>query len=256
MTTTFLHQSPQVWVYDKPDGDEVSRNLMLGPEFRFRQGAMLLSRPAWLYLEYLQNLFAGTAHVRDMRRALVLGVGVGAIPRALRAVYGDSLDIEMVDIHHEILAVAVRYFFLRPQEGRMFVADASRYVEQAQIGPYDYVCVDIWDDKGVPPWLLQAEFWQHLVRHCRPGACLAVNVPAALHHELAQLLASLFPYLLCWKGHNSAFCIPLALPLRECLATPSDERLRVCLAHGVDLAAIRLQGQLILGLHAASELLA
>jgi hypothetical protein len=249
---TLLHQTALVRVYDEPVAGVPTRHLMLGPEFRFRQGAMEIGRPQRLCLEYLQNLFAGAARARRMERALVLGVGAAAIPRALRGVWGEALEIDMVDLHAEILAVAVRHFQLPVQAGRMFVVDAARYV-QATSGPYDHVCIDIWDDTGVPPWLIEPDFWQNLKRLCRPGATLAVNVPAAQHHALAQLLTTLFPCFLTWQGHNAAFCVPIGQTPQEAMVPPLSAGVaQRCAEHGADLDLIFGRGQMVMGMDCAS----
>ena len=252
---TVIHNSNNVLVFDEPTADGISRNMVLGPDFKFRQGAMLLDQPDKLCLEYYRNLFAGVTQARQLKRFLILGLGTGAIPKAIRSVYGEQVDIDLVDINPDVFGIAIRHYMLKPQENRCFVIDASQFI-LAQLHPYDHICVDIWDDTGVPPWMLTEPFWQRILELCASGGTVSVNVPAQLHHALSHLLTRMNPYVVSLKGHNAAFILPKDIPFRELSGDRLPEKLLArCLALGVDLSEIWRQSHVLCSSAKASTVL-
>lgn len=174
------------------DGERV-RDLWFGAQPRFRQSSFVPERPDWLVLPYVRALMGGLFFQPDPRHALVLGTGAGAVPRALKTLQGDRIAIDLVDIKQEVFQVAHRFFGLeRLGDYRFFLTDAAHYVAQTQ-DRYDYIVVDLWDDEGVPEWLLAPAFWDHIARIARPGAVVCLNAPLALEAAVRERFGAVFP---------------------------------------------------------------
>jgi hypothetical protein len=200
---TVVYQSPTSLVYDQFIDGIPCRNLILGPDFNFRQGAVSKRNPEQVLLPFTKNLFVGSFFAKNMKNALVLGMGVGVIPMALRTVNGPALDIDVVDISLEVMQIAVQFFGLGAGNVNAINMDAAIFVQQLS-KKYDYICVDIWNDKGVPDFLLNGGFWDGLFEALNIGGVVSLNAPKLLHKEFCMLLAAYVPHFFSLAGDNTA----------------------------------------------------
>lgn len=125
------------------------------------QSCYALDDPTRLAFSYTRAMVAVALQWQPPpRRVLVIGVGGGSIPMAL-VQWLPQARIDAVDIDPAVIAVAERYFGLRPDARlRMIAADGREYVHQAHRAGrrYDAVLLDAFDSEGIPPALFDRRF--------------------------------------------------------------------------------------------------
>lgn len=118
-------------------------------------------------------------------RALVLGVGGGAVIRQLQHFFAPEhiLGVELDPVH---LQVARRHFGLSPQGAELHRADARDFLSAYAGAPFDLIIDDLFiGQDGEPRRAVAADApWARLLlRHLAPGGALVVNF--AHRRELA-----------------------------------------------------------------------
>ena len=132
------------------------------------QSAMDLMRPERLVYGYERMMLVAFSLVPEPRRALLLGLGGGAMCRHLAA-YLPDCEVTVVERDPVVLRLAREYFHL---VRRVRMADAEAVIAQSQ-GAYDVVLVDLYDGAGAA--LTPRRFWGDCVAALRPGGALAIN---------------------------------------------------------------------------------
>ncbi|HUZ74322.1 MAG TPA: methyltransferase domain-containing protein [Stellaceae bacterium] len=143
------------------------------------QSAMDMGQPERLVFSYERAMLASLALVAEPRRALLLGLGGGAMARHLAA-YMPALEVTLVERDPAVIACARRYFRLEPA---VIEADAMAWVATARHG-FDVVMVDLYDAAGAmafPP-----RFWHECRAALRPGGAIAVNWAGTLRGGLPR----------------------------------------------------------------------
>ena len=132
------------------------------------QSAMDLMRPERLVYGYERMMLVAFSLVPAPRRALLLGLGGGAMCRHLAAYLRDCA-VTVVERDPVVLRLAREYFHLaRPVR----VADAEAVIAEAK-SSYDVVLVDLYDGGGAA--VTPRRFWGDCVSALRPGGSLAIN---------------------------------------------------------------------------------
>jgi len=143
------------------------------------QGMMNRNNPLDFKLEYTRQQVTAALSVDPMpSRVLVLGLGVGAIPRTLRALYPE-LTVDVVEIEMKVIKAAVSYFKLRddPERFRLYNADAVEFVKRNESkGAYDVVFMDAYNAQGIPEVLRTREFYDDMLSCVRPNGLLSINL--------------------------------------------------------------------------------
>jgi spermidine synthase len=132
------------------------------------QSAMDLMRPERLVYGYERMMLVAFSLVPEPKRALLLGLGGGAMCRHLAAHLPDC-EVTIVERDPVVLRLAREYFHLAR---RVRMADAESVVAEAR-GGYDVVLVDLYDGAGAAR--TPRRFWSDCIGALRPGGCLAVN---------------------------------------------------------------------------------
>jgi spermidine synthase len=130
--------------------------------------AMDLLAPDRLVFPYERLMLLSLALVKAPVRALLLGLGGGAMCRHLAARL-PGLDVTVVERDRSVIALAREYFHIARPVTR---ADAAVVVADAT-GAYDVVMVDLYDAAGAASF--EDSFWQDCVAALRPGGCVAIN---------------------------------------------------------------------------------
>ncbi|MBK8764073.1 MAG: DNA-deoxyinosine glycosylase [Burkholderiaceae bacterium] len=154
------------------------------------QGAMLISHPTVLVLDYVQRMMAWLMFLSPPARILQLGLGAGSLTRFTHARFADSRTT-VVECSRDVIDVARACFALPPDDDRLTVRcdDAGRFIERpAQSGRFGVVQVDLYDEHARGPVLDSEAFY----RDCRrvlaePGICV-VNLFGS-HRSFAPNLA-------------------------------------------------------------------
>lgn len=144
-----------------------------------RQSAMALAAPDRLELSYQRAMLVGLVFVTDPRRILVLGLGGGSLVRYLLK-HCPAARIEVVESRAAVVGVAREYFGL-PEQPRLNirVADGGEFLigRANQHAPgYDFILVDVFDDEGLSPVVMQHDFFAAVASLLEMGGVLCVNL--------------------------------------------------------------------------------
>lgn len=132
------------------------------------QGAMRISRPYWLELEYSQQLMAWMLFLPEPQTIVQLGLGTGALTKFCHRQFPKA-KIRAVELNNAVITIAEAMFRLPPNDERLQVLemDAWDFVnDPANLGQIDVLQVDLYDAAARGPVLDTPEFY----RACR--ACL------------------------------------------------------------------------------------
>lgn len=145
---------------------------------QFNQSCQLRARPAHLAFDYTRAMAAVLLPWSPPpSRVLLIGVGGGSIPSALKAVRPD-MAIDAVDIDEAVLRIAERFFGLRPDPNlRLHAADGRDFVATARARGerFDAVLLDAFDAEGVPPALFTEAFLRDLRALLSPAGVFLAN---------------------------------------------------------------------------------
>ncbi len=127
-------------------------------------------------LDYSRLVFSAACFVLSPRRALVLGLGGGVIPREMFTIWPD-VEVEVMEIDPHIVEVARRFFFL-PESPRLrvWIGDGRVRMEDwaAQGRRFDWIVLDAFDGEYVPAHLRTIEFMRTVCRlRADPGIVIA-----------------------------------------------------------------------------------
>jgi spermidine synthase len=143
------------------------------------QSGMDLMRPERLVFLYERLMLIAFALVERPQKALLLGLGGGAMCRHLSAYLGD-IAVTVVEHDSAVIDLARRFFHVQ-QPVRL--ADAQEVVAQAG-QEYDVILADLYDGRGAVG--VSPDFWKNCARALRPGGCLAVNWAAFVENQAAR----------------------------------------------------------------------
>ncbi len=159
MTTPPLHDSnklPPATISE----DEGVRYLHLGTSWI--QGAMRLSKPNAIELEYVQNMMAWLLFVDQPAHIAQLGLGCGALSKFSYHHFPDT-HITAVELNPAVIETARTHFLLPSNNGRFNVLqmDAQDFVHNtANHGTLDVLQIDLYDENADGPVFDSPEFYQ------------------------------------------------------------------------------------------------
>lgn len=215
-----LHEERSLYrniiVYD--DGD--LRCLKFGRRATSRQTCRSQSDPAQLVFPYTKMMMASLYLNPSPQRILIIGLGGGTLPAALRTVVPNA-QIDVVEIDPAVSRVAYKYFEFKPgsltqvfeQDGRVFVKRKMR--EKAT---YDLVMLDAFTDEYIPEHMLTQQFLQEVKAVLAPNGVLAANTfsDSGLYNHESATYASVFGQFLSLKLNSRVILTRLgSLPTRE-----------------------------------------
>jgi spermidine synthase len=149
-----------------------TRNCRVG-----RQSCIDTRHPNKMVMRYPQMMMGALFVNPAPQSVLVVGLGGGTLPRALRQVL-PKVRIDVVEIDPAVVRVANRYFDFTPSElTRVIESDGRVYVKRAQrTGQhYDLIMLDAFDHEYIPEHLLTREFLQEVKSLLTPQGVLAAN---------------------------------------------------------------------------------
>lgn len=130
--------------------------------------AMDLLHPDRLIFLYERMMLVAFALPPEPRKALLLGLGGGAMCRHL-ARHLPECALTLVERDPAVLDLARRYFRIDQPVRR---ADAEQVAGDAY-GAFDVVVVDLYDPGGLA--LREPRFWRNCVAALKPEGCIAIN---------------------------------------------------------------------------------
>jgi spermidine synthase len=152
------------------------RALHFGTEAR--QSALDLADPDRLELPYLRAMLIGLVFVPTPGRILLLGLGGGSLARFLVRHYPEA-RIEVVELRAAMVEVARRHFGLPVEPNlNIQIADGGESIMQRASAQdsYDLILIDIFDEQGLAPSLMESEVFKALSLILNPRGVVAVNL--------------------------------------------------------------------------------
>ncbi len=141
------------------------------------QSCILKEAPDLLAIPYTRAVFAGLLANPDARQVLIIGLGGGVIPAAMRRI-DPTIQIDVVELDPAVVNVAKRYFGYREDPHlRTFIGDGRVFVRrQARAGVrYDLIVIDAYERVYVPEHLMSREFIGEVKSLLAPGGVVASN---------------------------------------------------------------------------------
>ena len=172
-----------------------------------RQTCQDVKHPDRIVMNYPQMMLGALFVKPEPRSVLIIGLGGGTIPRALREVVPNA-RIDVVEIDPAVVTVARRYFDLGEGGGKLNVieADGRVHVKRALRGEqrYDLIMLDAFDHEYIPEHLLTQEFLKEVKSLLTPTGVLAANTfsSSRLYAHESATYASVFPQFFNLKREN------------------------------------------------------
>jgi len=146
---------------------------------RWVQGAMRMSRPDHLELEYTREMMFPLLLRHDAEwpsRVLLIGLGAASLVKFLHR-HRPQTQITVVEIREDVVHAAARFFKLPDDPGRLTIelADGAAYVA-GRGSRFDLVLVDAYDARGRVGSLDTPAFYRHCRARMRADAMIATNL--------------------------------------------------------------------------------
>ncbi len=142
-----------------------------------RQSCIDLSNPGKLVFGYTQRIFDALNHLPRLNRVLIIGIGGGSLPMAIRATYPNAM-VDAVELDQEVINVALRYFQFKPDEKLAVFAEDGRVFIRKSIRQnirYDAIVLDAFDKDYIPEHMTSAEFLGQVKSALRSDGILLAN---------------------------------------------------------------------------------
>lgn len=171
------------------------------------QSLMKLNDPAMPVLPPHQAMLEVLPADEGAGTALELGLGGGAIQRYFHR-YRPNWQLTSIELSPLIIQLFQDHF--QPddnQQNQQQPGRAELAIQQVASQSIDSLLIDICTDEGLPSFLSDPDFWQHVARIVKPQAELAVNLIPSSEDEwqtVTDIMRETLPLPLGWiqvPGH-------------------------------------------------------
>lgn len=209
-----------------------------------RQSCIDLANPDRFALNYTRMMLAGTLFASpDPKRILIVGLGGGSIPTALRKLLPQA-QIDVVEIDAAVTRVAKRFFgFVDGPAMRVSEVDGRVYVKRAgrEGLKYDVILLDAFDHEYIPEHLLTKEFLSEVKALLAPGGVLVANTfsSSRLYDHESTTYTSVYGSFYNLKRENRVIVTRLGgLPTPQELKDRASKYSAALKRYGVDSEAL------------------
>lgn len=147
-----------------------------------------LAQPKRMVFSYAQMSMAALLFNPNPDRILIVGLGGGTLPMALRELTPNAV-IDTVEIDPAVIRVATDYFGYRTDaQNLIFTEDARVFGKRAKIKGqrYDLIILDAFNGDYIPEHLMTVEYLQEMRDLLTPDGTLVANTFSSsnlYHHE-------------------------------------------------------------------------
>ena len=142
-----------------------------------RQSCINMAEPNQLVFGYTRRMFEALTLLPSVNRVLVIGIGGGSLPTAIRNKYPDA-TIDAVELDDAVISVAQQFFNFKPDrkmsaiasDGRIFVRSAIKNGIQ-----YDAVFIDAFDKDYIPEHMASVQFIRQIRQITAPHGLVIAN---------------------------------------------------------------------------------
>ncbi|OON60090.1 spermidine synthase [Massilia sp. KIM] len=142
------------------------------------QGAMRLSKPDAIELEYVQMMMMWTLFVQNPRHVVQLGLGSAALTKFCYQRF-PAARVTAVELNPNVIAICRALFGLPDNDARLGVREMNALdfvLDRANHGTVDVLQVDLYDEEARGPVLDTPEFYQGCFDCLREGGIMTTNV--------------------------------------------------------------------------------
>jgi spermidine synthase len=146
---------------------------------RTLQSAMNLNDPTSLRLVYSRYTSLGFTFRPDAKKALIIGLGGGSIPKKLTKEF-PSLEMDVVEIDPAVIDAAKKHFNVRESKNLRLHAQDGRLFLTRTPQQYDIILVDAYYTDAMPFHLATKEFFELAQRKLTPNGIVVTNLISAV----------------------------------------------------------------------------
>jgi spermidine synthase len=142
------------------------------------QGAMRLSRPDAIELEYVQMMMMWTLFIEAPRHIVQLGLGSAALTKFCYQRFPGA-RVTAVELNPNVIAICRAMFGLPGDDQRLRVREMNALdfvLDPANRNSVDVLQVDLYDEQARGPVLDTPEFYQACADCLTPGGIMTTNV--------------------------------------------------------------------------------
>jgi spermidine synthase len=205
-----------------------------------RQSCVILAKPRQFALNYARMMMGGTLFTGAApKRVLIVGLGGGSIPTALREILPDA-QIDVVEIDPAVTRVAKQFFAFRDgPKLKVHEVDGRVYVKRAvrEGLKYDAIMLDAFDHEYIPEHLLTREFLAEVKSLLTPEGVLVANTFSSSRlydHESTTYSAVFGSYFNLKAANRVVVARPAGLPSAAQLRSRATQYELVLRSFGVD----------------------
>jgi spermidine synthase len=209
-----------------------------------RQSCIFLSDPHRFALNYTRMMLGGMLFTGPApQRVLIVGLGGGSIPKALREILPQA-QIDIAEIDPAVTRVAKRFFnFKEDPKMKVIELDGRVYVKRAiRTGvKYDAILLDAFDHEYIPEHLLTREFLAEVKSLLTPQGVVVGNTfsSSKLYDHESTTYADVFGTFFNLKAANRVVVArPAGLPDEASLRARAQEYEKVLSTFGVDAQSV------------------
>lgn len=152
------------------------RSLHLGTSWV--QGAMRLSRPDAIELEYVQMMMMWMLFLREPEHIVQLGLGSAALTKFCWQRFPGA-RVTAVELNPNVIAICRAMFGLPPDDARLAVREMNALdfvMDERNHGKVDVLQVDLYDEEARGPVLDTPEFYEACAACLKPDGIMTTNV--------------------------------------------------------------------------------
>lgn len=161
------------------------------------QGAMRLTAPNDLELDYIQQMMMWQLFIDQPQRILQLGLGAGSLTKFCYMHYPDAI-IDAVELNPEVIQASHELFYLPPANNRLHIHQqcALRYLKNTAAQSVTIIQADLYGGQADSPALESLDFYQESARVLSDDGIMTVNIlgSSQVHarniHHLQQAFAA------------------------------------------------------------------
>ncbi|HXC60764.1 MAG TPA: fused MFS/spermidine synthase [Steroidobacteraceae bacterium] len=209
-----------------------------------RQSCIFLNDAHRFALNYTRMMLAGTLFTGPPpRRLLIIGLGGGSLPTALREILPQA-EIDVAEIDPAVTRVAKRFFnFREDPKMKVIELDGRVYVKRAiRSGvKYDAILLDAFDHEYIPEHLLTREFLAEVKSLLTPQGVVIGNTfsSSKLYDHESTTYADVFGTFYNLKAANRVIVArPAGLPDEGSMRAKAQEYEKILSTFGVDALSV------------------
>ena len=169
------------------------------------QSVVDLDRPHELAAPYTRLMMLGVLYAQPYTRMVHIGVGAGNMTGyAIRTF--PSAVVHAVDIDRDVVDLAARHFGLAPHPRlHLYIDDGRRWLANTA-ETFDVAMLDAYDDKSIPPALMETAFFRIVASRLAPTGVAMQNayMPIVNTTRLLAAMRSAFAQVDVYKAGDSA----------------------------------------------------